>query len=123
MRADGAAAVPVRRWQRVQWQYPAETSGSVTSKRTPPHMQPPVRGSEAIAATLAGVSLLRGMRDSPFPRMVRPSGSSTRERTAVLHWDVKRVVTLLALLALVAIAASGGCLSWSDMSWYDGIFW
>jgi hypothetical protein len=25
------AAVPVRRWQRVQWQYPAETGGSVTS--------------------------------------------------------------------------------------------
>jgi predicted phosphodiesterase len=36
------AAVPVRRWQRLQWQYPAETSGSVTSKRTPPHRQPPV---------------------------------------------------------------------------------
>jgi hypothetical protein len=25
--AETAAAVPVRRWHRVQWQYPAETSG------------------------------------------------------------------------------------------------
>src|SRR2546422_5926827 len=44
MRACADAAAPVRRWQRVQWQYPADTSGSETSKRTPPHRQPPVRG-------------------------------------------------------------------------------
>jgi hypothetical protein len=44
-----------------------------------------------------------------------------RGRTAVLHWDVKRVVMLLALLALVAIAATGGELSWSDGA--CGIFW
>jgi hypothetical protein len=31
VRACGDAAVPVRRWQRVQWQYAAETSGSVIS--------------------------------------------------------------------------------------------
>jgi hypothetical protein len=30
-RADAAAAVPVRRWHLVQWQYDAETSGAVTS--------------------------------------------------------------------------------------------
>src|SRR4051794_32993396 len=37
------AAVPVRRWQRVQWQYcDAMKRDSSTSKRTPPHMQPPV---------------------------------------------------------------------------------
>ena len=48
MRACAEAAVPVRRWQRVQWQYPADSSGSVTSKRTPPQRQPPVRGSSAI---------------------------------------------------------------------------
>jgi hypothetical protein len=36
------AAVPVRRWQRVQWHQTAETGGSITSKRMPPHMQPPV---------------------------------------------------------------------------------
>ena len=29
--ACAEAAVPVRRWQRVQWQYEAETKGSVTS--------------------------------------------------------------------------------------------
>jgi predicted phosphodiesterase len=42
MRPEMDAAVPVRRWQRLQWQYPAETSGSDMSKRTPPHRQPPV---------------------------------------------------------------------------------
>jgi hypothetical protein len=31
MRACGEAAVPVRRWQRVQWQYEALTSGSLIS--------------------------------------------------------------------------------------------
>ena len=41
-RACAEAAVPVRRWHRVQWQYPADNGSSVTSKRTPPHMQCPV---------------------------------------------------------------------------------
>src|SRR3954451_17234626 len=40
-------ADPVRRWHRLQWQYSAPTSGSVTSKRTPSHMQPPVRDMSA----------------------------------------------------------------------------
>jgi hypothetical protein len=40
-----AAPVPVRRWHRWQWQYTATTSGSVTSKRMPPQLQPPVSGS------------------------------------------------------------------------------
>jgi hypothetical protein len=31
IRACGEAAVPVRRWQRVQWQYVIETSGFVIS--------------------------------------------------------------------------------------------
>src|ERR1700758_3288830 len=43
------AAVPVRRWHRVQWQYPALRGRSDTSKRTPPHMQCPVYGGPAIA--------------------------------------------------------------------------
>jgi hypothetical protein len=30
-RACGEAAAPERRWQRLQWQYPAETSGSEIS--------------------------------------------------------------------------------------------
>ncbi len=30
-RAEHAAADPVRRWQRLQWQYPAEMSGSAIS--------------------------------------------------------------------------------------------
>ena len=38
------AAVPVRRWQRVQWQYIEATNGSLTSKRTAPQLQPPVMG-------------------------------------------------------------------------------
>src|SRR3954453_19973181 len=38
------AALPVRRWQRVQWQETARTGGSVSSKRTAPQPQPPVRG-------------------------------------------------------------------------------
>lgn len=48
IRADTAAALPVRRWQRVQWQYAADTSGSVISKRTPPQRQPPVRDSSCM---------------------------------------------------------------------------
>ncbi len=39
------AAVPVRRWQRVQWQYVIAPSGSRISKRTPPQRQPPVIGA------------------------------------------------------------------------------
>ena len=35
-RPEIAAAVPVRRWHRVQRQYPASMSGSVISNRTPP---------------------------------------------------------------------------------------
>jgi hypothetical protein len=42
-RAFADAAVPVRRWQRVQWQYDAETNGAVSSKRTAPHPHEPVR--------------------------------------------------------------------------------
>ena len=30
-RACAEAAVPVRRWQRVQWQYPTDCGGAVTS--------------------------------------------------------------------------------------------
>ena len=41
MKAEIDDAVPVRRWQRVQWQYPAENGGAVSSKRTAPHRQPP----------------------------------------------------------------------------------
>src|SRR5262245_49523630 len=41
------AAVPVRRWQRVQWQYVAPVGSSSTSKRTAPQRQPPVSGSSA----------------------------------------------------------------------------
>ena len=44
-RAFGDAAVPVRRWQRVQWQYAADRGGALTSKRTRPQPQPPVSGS------------------------------------------------------------------------------
>ena len=40
--AFAEAAAPVRRWQRVQWQYDAETNGAVTSKRTAPQPHPPV---------------------------------------------------------------------------------
>ena len=43
----------MRRWQRVQWQYWAETGGAVTSKRTAPQPHPPVnRKLVAIAAEL-----------------------------------------------------------------------
>src|SRR4051794_38732351 len=40
-------ADPVRRWHRLQWQYSEPRSGSVTSKRTPSHMQPPGRDMSA----------------------------------------------------------------------------
>ena len=46
MRTLAEAAVPVRRWQRVQWQYDAESGASVTSNRTPPQRQPPPSGSD-----------------------------------------------------------------------------
>ena len=52
MLADGEAAVPVRRWQRVQWQYPAARAGSVSSKRTPPHRQRPVIEGSVMPAGL-----------------------------------------------------------------------
>src|SRR3990172_7255239 len=45
IRPEMAAAEPVRRWQRVQWQYPADRSGRETSKRTAPHRHAPVSGS------------------------------------------------------------------------------
>src|SRR6185312_3823324 len=41
-RACADAAVPVLRWQRVQWQYVIASSGSPISNRTPPHRQPPL---------------------------------------------------------------------------------
>jgi hypothetical protein len=41
----------VRRWQRVQWQYEADTNGSLTSYRTAPHPQPPVMGSSVMRET------------------------------------------------------------------------
>jgi len=42
IRACADAAVPDRRWQRVQWQYVIETGGSASSNRTPPQRHPPV---------------------------------------------------------------------------------
>ena len=33
---------PLRRWQRLQWQYPAVSNGAVTSNRTAPHAHAPV---------------------------------------------------------------------------------
>jgi hypothetical protein len=47
--AFGYAAVPLRRWQRLQWQWLAATSGSVTSNRTVPQLQPPVSGKSLIS--------------------------------------------------------------------------
>src|SRR4051794_26102298 len=38
-------ALPVRRWQRLQWQNAAPTSGAATSNETAPHMQLPVMGT------------------------------------------------------------------------------
>jgi hypothetical protein len=59
MRSDPAGTlactdtvVPVRRRQRVQWQYDALSGTRSTSNRTPPHRQPPVSGSSVIAPTL-----------------------------------------------------------------------
>jgi purine-binding chemotaxis protein CheW len=52
MRACADAAVPVRRWQRVQWQYEANCGASLTSKRTPPHRQPPVSGKSVTPRSL-----------------------------------------------------------------------
>src|SRR3954454_19410199 len=42
-RAETDDPTPVRRWQRVQWQYIATSGGSSTAKRTAPQPQPPVR--------------------------------------------------------------------------------
>src|SRR5438094_7538731 len=62
IRALAAAAVPVRRWQRVQWQYPAETSASVISNRTPPQRQPPVSGRSGTRGRLPRVLAQREHR-------------------------------------------------------------
>ena len=40
--------VPVRRWQWVQWQYPADRSGAVISYRTAPQRQPPCSGASGV---------------------------------------------------------------------------
>jgi hypothetical protein len=56
-RALAEAAVPVRRWQRVQWQYCAETGGAVTSKRTAPQLHPPV--SRKLVAIVSALRVRR----------------------------------------------------------------
>jgi hypothetical protein len=50
-RAEAAAAVPERCWQRVQWQYSAPSSGASISKRTARQPHPPVMGSSTSEAT------------------------------------------------------------------------
>lgn len=74
IRACAEAAVPVRRWHRVQWQYPALSGASVTSNRTPPHMQWPLYGGP-----------LTGLHDN---RAVRT--------TAKVDYAVRAVIELAA---------------------------
>ena len=61
VRAETENAVPVRRWQRLQWQYAAPSRGSETSNFTVPHMQAPVRGALPWGAGVgtSGASLTR----------------------------------------------------------------
>jgi hypothetical protein len=73
MLADGDAAVPVRRWQRVQWQYEAFTSGALTSKRTRPHPQPPVSAEiawEAMCLSYANAGAASTPSTASAPRSV-----------------------------------------------------
>ena len=74
-RAVAAAPAPVRRWQRVQWQYAADTNGCDTSNRTAPHPQPPVMGS----------SIDRGyVRRTPGDaRLTPPERQSTGQLTTI----------------------------------------
>src|SRR3954470_460710 len=53
-------AVPVRRWQRVQWQYSAVTGGSVSSKRTAPQPQPPLRWGIVLSVSVPRVPVVTG---------------------------------------------------------------
>jgi len=50
-RAVAEEAVPVRRWWRVQWQYPAASRGASISNRTPPHPQCPVSAGDEVIAS------------------------------------------------------------------------
>ena len=84
-RACGDADEPVRRWQRVQWHQLAETSGSVTSKRTPPQLQPPVSGRSGIGCK-SRAPLDRGSADrrveqlDRMRRRKRPPRAAQRRR-------------------------------------------
>ena len=61
---------PLRIWQRLQWQMPASTKGALTSKRTAPHMQPPLSGSSnsAMLQTLASPASRRTLVACPLSR-------------------------------------------------------
>src|ERR1700735_1631316 len=60
-RALTDAAVPVRRWHRVQGQYCAETGGAVISKRTAPQPHPPV--IRKVVAIARALSVRRHLRE------------------------------------------------------------
>src|SRR5437588_3268127 len=76
------AAVPVRRWQRVQWQYRAEMSGSVTSKRTAPQLHPPLSLKSPVLTPVSpparGRAADRSPSGAPPPRVGR-RGASDRD--------------------------------------------
>ncbi len=65
MRACAEVAPPVRRWQRVQWQYPAWRGASLSSNRTAPHRQPPPI-TAVLEVTARLLRLERGLGSAPF---------------------------------------------------------
>src|SRR4051812_20366044 len=88
-------ADPVRRWHRLQWQYSEPRSGSVTSKRTPSHMQPPVRDIAAARYYRCAASTERGIGTVALPRAtaLSVSGGLTGVPSALTTWPVIEIAT------------------------------
>ena len=78
IRACTEAGVPVRRWQRVQWHQLAETSEASISKRTAPHMQPPVSGSSGTSRSLG-----RPGDEHVFEVLARPASGAPVDVPAI----------------------------------------
>ena len=79
--------MPVRRWQRVQWQYVAETSGAVSSKRTAPQPHPPVMRLTAHRSSRLQRAAARVRSRSgsiPQRRATSSRRSSTTQRSGLL---------------------------------------
>src|SRR5829696_6767790 len=82
--------VPVRRWQRVQWQYHDASSGAWTAKETAPHRQWPVSGSGSDGGAGSSTGATLALREWATTPMVSRRGGGRgllgrRQSTVVDH--------------------------------------